>query len=174
MNTQIIVVPYQEEWIKDYQSEAKRLTRIFHESIINIHHIGSTAIPQMQAKPTIDILIEVSDLDIADHAADEMIDAGYRALGENGIKGRRYFSKENAAGDHLYHVHVFQEESPEVIRHLAFRDYLRTHEEDAAFYAEIKQQLARSFPDDRDGYTTGKNAAIRQIEDRALQWWYNQ
>lgn len=174
MNSQIIIVPYKQEWINAYQSEAKRLIRIFHESMTNIHHIGSTAIPQMPAKPTIDILVEVSELCAADRSAAELIRAGYLALGEYGIKGRRYFSKEDAAGNHLYHVHVFQAESPQVIRHLAFRDYLRTHEEDASFYAKIKQQLARSFSDDREAYASGKDAVVRRIEDRALQWWYNQ
>lgn len=170
----IAVVPFQDGWNKAYEKEAGRLSHVLQPVIAAIHHIGSTAVPGMAAKPTIDILAEASDLEAIDQRNASMSRLGYLSYGENGIKGRRYFCMEDADGNHLIHVHIFKTGSEEVVRHLAFRDYLITHKEDADFYSNLKQELADQFPYDSESYSAGKNAAAGRIEERALQWWYGE
>ncbi|MFT8311232.1 MAG: GrpB family protein [Sporolactobacillus sp.] len=169
---EIEVVPYNEDWINEYKREAARIAHIMGTNLQAIHHIGSTAIPGLAAKPTIDILAEVQSLEDTDLIQAEFSKLGYESFGEHGIHGRRYFVKKDGLGNHLIHLHIFEADSENVIRHLAFRDYLRTHDDDAAFYSQLKIQLAEQFPDDREDYSAGKNEACKRIEEIALQWWY--
>lgn len=172
MTRPVIVEPYNPDWRRLYEKEASHLTQVFHPYPIVNHHIGSTSVEGLSAKPTIDILIEVGMLDHAEIRAAALEKAGYTAKGENGIKGRRFFVK-NDGPHHLVHLHVYQEGSHEVIRHLAFRDYLQTHPEMAVFYGHLKTDLAAHFPEDIDSYITGKDEAIKRIETEALNWWYS-
>ncbi|CAM3251979.1 GrpB family protein [Sporolactobacillus spathodeae] len=172
--SEVKVIPFQNNWEKDFHVEATRLTRIFQPNLSAIHHIGSTAVANLCAKPTIDILLEVVRIDESYIPFKEMEKASYQSLVANGNSGRYLFQKLDESGEYRYQVHVYQEGSPDVVRHLAFRDYLRTHPDIAELYGALKQQLAEAFPDDRDSYSSGKEAAIRRIEDEALSWWYNQ
>lgn len=88
----------------------------------------------------------------------------YEVMGEFGIRGRRYFRKDNAAGIRTHHIHAFDVGSPELARHIAFRNFLRTHSEQARQYEKLKLELATRFPDDREQYTEGKSEFIRMIE----------
>ncbi|WP_100487891.1 GrpB family protein [Sporolactobacillus pectinivorans] len=174
MQRHIILVPYKEEWAQEYKKEAGRISHVLHPVLSAIHHIGSTAIPGILAKPTIDILAEVTDLEQVDSLASGIERLGYQSYGEYGISGRRYFCKTDAMGNHLVHLHVFREETENVIRHLAFRDYLKVHDDDADFYSRLKEELAVAFPYDGESYSKGKDAAVHKIEERALQWWYGE
>ncbi|MFT8871241.1 MAG: GrpB family protein [Sporolactobacillus sp.] len=174
MSDAVKVVAYQESWEDDYKRESSRLLSIFRPTVCRIAHIGSTAVPGLAAKPTIDVLITVAQMAAVDELNEAMQAAGYRVLGENGIAGRRYFVKRDAEGNHLVHVHVFAEGCADVDRHLAFRDYLRAHNDDALFYGQLKKELADACGDDRDRYAAGKDAVIKRIETCALQWWYNE
>jgi GrpB-like predicted nucleotidyltransferase (UPF0157 family) len=95
---------------------------------------------------------------------------GYEVMGEFGIAGRRYYRRDDAAGERTHQVHAFQSGSPHVERHLAFRDYLRAHREPARQYAELKRQLAHRFPHDIEAYMDGKDAFIKATEVQALAW----
>lgn len=169
----LYVVPYDPKWEVNYKREAAHVARILEPLLTAIHHIGSTSIEGMAAKPTIDILAEVHDLSGVDAFTGKLSQAGYEALGEYGIRRRRYFEKKDSSGGHLVHLHVFEAESEDVVRHLAFRDYLRMHDDDATCYSQIKIKLAEQFSDDRESYQVGKNELCRHIEQRALQWWYD-
>ena len=89
--------------------------------------------------------------------------------GEYGILGRRFFMK---GGDlRTHHVHIFAEESrKEIERHLAVRDYLRTHKKDAEVYAALKTELAEKFTYDNEGYCDGKDSFVKDLERKALEW----
>ena len=93
----------------------------------------------------------------------------YIPMGEFGIPGRRYFKKP---GDEkrTHHLHIFQSGSPELERHLAFRDYLIAHPDEARRYSELKAELARRFPEDIEGYMAGKDGYIKEIQRKALAW----
>ena len=95
---------------------------------------------------------------------------GYEAMGEFGLVGRRYFRKEHPPGIRTHHVHTYQVGSPEIERHLAFRDYLLAHPEDAQKYGELKLKLAQKYPEDIEGYINGKDEFVKEIEKKAIQW----
>ncbi|PYZ95695.1 hypothetical protein CR205_18440 [Alteribacter lacisalsi] len=163
------VLPYDPTWKEAFEKEEKRLNRIFGKTARGIHHIGSTSVEGLNAKPIIDILIEVANMENADRCTEEMGMAGYTAKGENGIPGRRYFYK-GEGNERSHHVHVFEEGSDQVITHLAFRDYLRKHPEEKRRYAALKEQLAVAYPKDIDSYIQGKTNFVEELTQKALSW----
>jgi GrpB-like predicted nucleotidyltransferase (UPF0157 family) len=165
----VILVPYDPAWPRLYEEEAALWRRLLGGLLVDVAHIGSTAVPGLLAKPTIDLLITVLDVPQLDGLNEALTAAGYLPRGEHGIPGRRYFVR-GTPERHTHHAHAFAVGSPEVARHLAFRDYLRAHPADAAAYARLKERLARRFPADPAAYTDGKGAFIRRVEARALAW----
>jgi len=149
---------------------AREVSDALGERLLAIHHIGSTSIPDMPAKPVIDMLAIVDDVAALDAGSEGMTAIGYEVMGEFGIARRRYYRRDDAAGERTHQVHGFQSGSPHVERHLAFRDYLRAHREPARQYAELKRQLAQRFPRDIEAYMDGKDAFIKATEVQALTW----
>ena len=169
MSRTIEVVFYNPLWPDLFRQEARRISAILRGEIILIHHIGSTAIPVIKAKPVIDCLIEVARIEKVDEFNPNMIALGYEPRGENGIPGRRYFNKK--LGDiHTHHLHIFQVGHPEIERHLDFRDYLRAHPADAQAYSRLKEELAQIFKHDPEAYTEGKSEFVRRIDRLAATW----
>jgi GrpB-like predicted nucleotidyltransferase (UPF0157 family) len=162
------VVPYNPDWKKEYISESKKICNFMSNEIINIYHVGSTSIPEIYAKPVIDILIEVKEIEHIDNFNSCMEDLGYTPCGEAGIKGRRYFFKGLYKRTH--HVHIFQTGNLEIDKHISFRDYMITHPEDAKRYEKLKKGLAIKFRYDSRGYVVGKDAFIKDIDRKAAEW----
>jgi GrpB-like predicted nucleotidyltransferase (UPF0157 family) len=169
MVRRVEVVPYDPDWPHLFRMEADRITAILGEEVVAIHHIGSTAIPNIRAKPIIDVLVEVQDIEKIDDFNEEMIERGYRPQGEFGIPGRRFFIKGDAAA-RTHHVHVFQTSHPRIERYLNFRDYMTAHPGEARAYSRLKEELARRFPADIEGYMAGKDGFIKEVEGRARDW----
>ncbi|MEZ4590863.1 MAG: GrpB family protein [Chloroflexota bacterium] len=169
MGRNVILAPHNPDWIAQYKTEAARLTAVFQPILVAIHHIGSTAIPGILAKPTLDILLEVMEITAVNSFISPMAQLGYLSKGENGIPGRHYF-RRGSDEYHTHHVHVFAQNHPEIARHLNFRDYLRTHPQEAAAYSQLKAQLAEQFFTDPATYTESKTAFIHTIDQKALQW----
>lgn len=118
------VIPYDEAWVRQFSQEANILRELFGDELIDIHHIGSTAVPGLKTKPIIDMLPVVKDIARIDAYNEAMGQLGYVPRGEFGLEGRRYFPK---GGDNrTHHVHMYQTGHPATKRHLAFRDYLRS------------------------------------------------
>ena len=116
---------YDGKWGSMFEEESRRLYEIFGAEIIELHHIGSTSVKGLHAKPIIDLMPVVKDIHRMNDYNTAMIAIGYEPKGENGIAGRRYFQK---GGDHrTHHVHMYAWGHSEIKRHLAFRDYLRAH-----------------------------------------------
>ena len=164
------VVPYHPRWLVLFKEEEALLGKWFHEDEVLIHHIGSTSVPGLSAKPIIDVLLETVSIKLIDEATPMFEEAGYESKGENGIPGRRYFQKVDKQGNHLYHVHAFEKGNPEVQRHLVFRDYLRAHSEQAKKYGEIKEKAAAKHPDNIEAYMDEKDPYIKLIEQQAYVW----
>ncbi len=169
MARKVEVVPYDPAWAKLFRAEVDVLTRVFGDQLVAIYHIGSTAIPGIVAKPVLDFLVEVHNIQKVDGLNTAMEKLGYQPRGEYGIPGRRYFVKQTGEV-HTHHVHTFQSGDPQVKRHLNFRDYLIAHPQDALAYSRLKEDLARRFPEDMDSYIAGKNDFIQHIDEKALQW----
>lgn len=163
------VIPYCEDWAVAYQREAEQLRHIFGKKLIAIHHIGSTSVPGLAAKPIIDIMPVVEEIGLLDASCIASMAAyGYEAKGENGISGRSYFIKGGSSRTH--HVHVYGAASPEIERHLAFRDYLIAHPDWATSYGRLKQELAALHPWDIAAYINGKEALALEIDRLAIAW----
>jgi GrpB-like predicted nucleotidyltransferase (UPF0157 family) len=167
---QVQVHPPNPQWRQDFAAEAAQVALALGDNVAHIHHIGSTAIPNIYAKPVIDLLVEVSDLDRVDDCNAAMAALNYTVMGEYGMPGRRYFRKDNAQGDRTHHVHTFQVGSPEVVRHLAFRDFMTAHPDCAQQYSDLKRCLAAQHPHDIDSYMDGKDVFVKAMEQRALEW----
>ena len=170
MPRRIQVVAHDPAWGSEFEAEAKRIARALGNIVVHLHHIGSTAIPGIFAKPIIDFLMEVEDIVELDDRSSAMEELGYEAMGEFGIPGRRYFRTNNALGVRTHQVHAFEADSPYVERHLAFRDYMIAHPVEAKTYGELKQRLAREYPDDIEAYMDGKDPYIKEHETKALAW----
>lgn len=162
----IIVVPYDDRWPEMFEAESLLIKRLLGGMAKDVHHIGSTSVPGLSAKPVIDMLLEVSDINELDKYHSAMTQAGYVARGENGIAGRRYFIK---GGDQRSHqVHAFAVGDMQVLRHLAFRDYLRRNKDIAEEYAEIKHAAALLSRNDPHRYSALKAKFIERHQQLAL------
>ncbi|MDU5144223.1 MAG: GrpB family protein [Paenibacillus dendritiformis] len=166
----VIVTEYNEQWDNMFLDEAQKIEEIFADELLDIHHIGSTSVPGLKAKPIIDMMPVVKDIEKMDSFYEKMEGLGYESMGEFGMPGRRYFRK---GGDNRTHqVHVFQADNKEDIqRHLAVRDYLRTHPEAVKQYGDLKEKLANQFPKDIEAYMDGKDTFVKELEKRALHWY---
>ncbi len=160
------LLTYNTEWPSCYAREKLTLIDILAADLVSIYHIGSTSVPGLKAKPIIDILAVVRDIEKLDNSNDRMILAGYTPKGEYGISGRRYFFK-GTSDRHSFHLHAFQDGNPQIERHIRFRDYLRSHPVEAQEYEMLKENLAERFPDDINAYTDGKDVFIKNIDKKA-------
>ena len=162
-------MPHSPGWAAEFRAEARRLSDALGDEVVAVHHVGSTAIPGISAKPIIDILLEMREVERLDDLGPEMSGLGYEARGEFGIPGRRFFVK-TTDGRRTHHIHAFATGTPELERHLAFRDYMISHPENARAYGRLKEGLAREFPTDIEAYMDGKDAFIKEMEREALAW----
>lgn len=170
MNIRTIeVCPYQEDWPLAFAKEKAAILSVLPQNMrVQIHHIGSTSVPGLSAKPIIDLLMEVDSLAKLDQAAPKLEQLGYLVKGEFGIPGRRYFQKGEINRSHQLHAFVL--DSYGAKRHLAFRDYLRQFAEHRQAYEAIKLEGARLYRLDPAGYVAHKNDFIQLHEQKALAW----
>lgn len=161
------VMPHDPNWADRFLAEAAALRAALP---IKLHHIGSTSIPGILAKPIIDLLGEVAELAVADEATPKIEALGYEAMGAFGLPGRRYFRKVTPKGIRTHHLHVYQTGNPELTRHLAFRDYLRAHPDVAADYSALKTKLVAMDGFTAERYMGSKDPFIKRVEAEALQW----
>src|SRR5262249_12030897 len=127
-------------------------------------HIGSTSVPDLIAKPLLDLMPLVNSFDEGIACIGPMRALGYWYAGEFGIAGRHFFVK---GSPRTHHAHMLVDGSKEARRHIAVRDVLRSNPQAAARYAALKQQLAARFGDDREGYANAKDAFMRELFELA-------
>ena len=139
-----------------------RLVHPLGGTTVEIHHIGSTSVPGLTAKPVIDVLPVVSSLDGVDARRDEFESAGYLWRGAYGIAGRRLLTRD-ADGTRVANVHVFAEGSLEIARHLRFRDALIADPALAAEYAALKRRLRELHPWDVESYADAKSPFVARV-----------
>lgn len=164
------LVPYSAEWPATAEREIGRLEHALNGFVVVGHHIGSTAVPGLSAKAVIDLLLVVRDATELDDREAVVRNLGYRCRGENGIAGRRYYTLDDATGRRQFQVHCFAPESGEIGRHLAFRDYLRTHPEAARAYEAEKRRCRELHPHDSNAYANAKAGWIAGVLPLALAY----
>jgi GrpB-like predicted nucleotidyltransferase (UPF0157 family) len=168
----VFVVDYSPEW-PVFAARYVAEFRSFSPIVLDVHHIGSTSVPRLAAKPIIDLLPVVSNLaafDKQQHCAEAL---GYVWHGEFGISGRRYCTLSDEAGIRLAQLHCFEVNSPHIVRYLAFRDYLRAHPHIAKSYGNEKHRAALLHPGNSHAYSEEKSKWIKNIERDAIAWYGN-
>ena len=167
MPESITVRPYDPNWPRRFEREHALLTVIFSGVEPVIEHIGSTAVPGLGAKPVIDIMLGVERLSEVEGRIPQLEAHGYEYVRnyETQLPERRYFRKPRV-GSRAYHLHCVVRASDFWIRHIAFRDYLRSHPDAAAAYFALKQTLAAACT--KEEYTEAKSPFIEAVLDRAL------
>lgn len=167
----ILLAQHDPTWAREFSQEAQLLLPAFGALLIELHHIGSTAVRGILAKPVIDILAIVSDVHALDAQTRDIGNLGYEAMGEFGLPGRRYFRKDNYAGVRTHQIHAYASVSAdEIERHLNFRDYLREHPATARAYSDLKRALVDRCRSEMRCYSDGKTTFIREVERLAVIW----
>jgi GrpB-like predicted nucleotidyltransferase (UPF0157 family) len=168
---EVEIVEHDPRWPLLFDEEAKRLRGALDRSLIlGREHFGSTAIPGLAAKPIIDILIAVRSLAAARAAfVDALRKLDYVYWADNPKKDRMFFVKGMPPFGlkRSHHVHV-TELHGEMWQRLAFRDYLRTHPDEAETYGRLKRRLAAEHPTDREAYTDAKCAYVESVMRKAI------
>ncbi len=165
------LVPPSPLWAPIAAAEARALKGALGDVLLTVHHIGSTAIPGIVAKPIVDLIPIVTSVGALDAAIPCVTALGYECLGEFGLPGRRYCRKNDpATGKRQFQLHCYADGSPEIARHLAFRDYLRAHPTKAKEYEAEKIRAAALHPDNTLDYNAEKNDWIKATEIVALKW----
>jgi GrpB-like predicted nucleotidyltransferase (UPF0157 family) len=165
------IVPYSAAWRESAQREIDQLTYALGPVLYAVHHIGSTAVPGLAAKPILDFMLVATEISLMDDALPILERLGYRGWGELGITGRRYFTRDTGVGTRVAQLHCFSQGSPHIERHLAFRDYLRAHHDIAFAYQSEKQRCSDLHPSDSHAYSDCKADWVIRLEAQALRWY---
>ncbi len=160
----VVISDYYPGWPLVFDSLAGRVGRNLGPVATAIEHVGSTSVPGCAAKPIIDVDVVVAPGDVS-RAIELLANMGYVHTGDQGVPGRQVMKPPNHGPNH--HLYVCPSDSPELARHLAFRDYLRAHPEEVRAYSTLKKELARRLGSDRLTYTESKGAFIARILDLA-------
>ena len=155
------IQPYDPKWPQQYANEEARLRPIFGPALVEIHHVGSTAIPELAAKGEIDILAVIDPTGTAEDWSRSFEMLGYRRGGDLSL-GHHFF-KRDVDGIHTHKLHICREGHATIPRMLRFRDHLRRHPADRSRYQELKFKLKRENTDGIQEYLTAKEPFIRAI-----------
>jgi GrpB-like predicted nucleotidyltransferase (UPF0157 family) len=163
------VVPYDPKWPSHFTLERSRVETVLGSWAQAIEHVGSTAVPGLDAKPVIDLMVRVRDVRNADRCIRPLEGIGYSYWAENPNPDRALFVKFVDAGrtSRTHNLHVVEISGDLWNDRLVFRDYLRAHPETAREYAQLKHDLADRFRNDREAYTEAKTGFVSTVVERA-------
>lgn len=159
----VIVLPYDEQWKQDFQNIRDEISDALGELALAIEHVGSTSVHGLSAKPIIDIDVVIEDSSVLNLVITELEKIGYRYEGNLGIVGREAFKYDGKEHLRKHHLYVCPKDSAELKRHIAFRDYLRSHPQAVLEYSRIKEEGAKLYPYDIDKYIEHKGPFIEGI-----------
>ena len=165
----ISVVPYDPEWVGEFEREAAAIRNALGDVLVRIEHVGSTAVLGLPAKAIIDIQVSVGDIEEREAFVRPLERLGYLFAPDPDSPDYHFFGKPRER-PRRYHVHVCAAGSGEEMRHLVVRDFLRLHPNETARYADFKRDLARRSHHDRLAYIEGKEPFMRDLEQRAVGW----
>ena len=160
------IAPYDPLWPRLFEAERERVEAVLGAWAVAVEHVGSTAVPGLDAKPVVDLLVGLGCMGDAGRCVRPLVGVGYEHRGEAGIPGRLFFRKFRA-GRRAYHLHLTVLGGKFWNEHLLFRDQLRAHPRTAAEYARLKHELAARAGDDRAAYTAAKGRFVRDVLERA-------
>jgi len=160
----VLIENYDPRWADMFAEEKFRILEKVNQSDAVVHHVGSTSVLGLAAKPIIDIMVVVRDHSAGEASVAALTELGYEYRGELGIPGRFYFSKHYP---YRYHLHMYPAGHSEITRLIVFRDYLCANPDAAREYVKLKCHLAERFCEDREAYAQAKSSFIRSIEAKA-------
>jgi GrpB-like predicted nucleotidyltransferase (UPF0157 family) len=162
----VIVTAYDPEWAVAYAEAATEARTLLGAALLRIEHVGSTAVPGLAAKPTIDLLAEVVGFAALEARCEALARAGWQRAANRLDAEHLLFLRRH--GEHrTHHLHCFTRGSGHIRRMIAFRDYLRANPAVAAEYGVLKRALAAAHPRDIDGYMRGKDEFVKRHEAEA-------
>jgi len=164
----IVVEPYDPQWSVEFEKIKAFLLPYIGDLIVDIHHVGSTSVPGLSAKPIIDFDIEIASMEVFPQVKKQLGKLGFHHEGDYGISGREVFKPENPDDFMLYHMYVCPTDSVEFKQHLCFRYALRISPDTKKEYEELKTVLAEKCGNDIDAYIDGKTGFIRSILERFI------
>ena len=159
----VTVLPYDKAWKTAFDAIKTEVEVALGGLAIAVEHVGSTAVEGMSAKPCIDLDVVIADYGVLSEAVARLATIGYVHEGNLGIEGREAFDYKDKPHLYKHHLYVCPRDSRELHRHVVFRDYLRAHPEAAARYSAVKEEAARLYPHDIDGYMAHKAGIIAQL-----------
>ena len=159
----VVVLPYDEQWKRDFLKIKAELVNALGQLAIGIEHVGSTSVKGLSAKPIIDIDVVIRDYTVLEDVVSALGKIGYQHEGNLGIAGREAFKYDGKEYLQKHHLYVCPEDSPELKRHIAFRDYLRAHPDAVWEYSRIKEEGAKQYPNDIERYMEDKSPFIEKI-----------
>ena len=164
----VTLLDYQATWPSQFGEVATELASIFEADPVRIEHIGSTSVLELCAKPVLDIMLGVQDLALVMARTDGLANLGYlyRPEYETEIPERRYFVRPEGSQLRI-HLHAVVRGGAIWLRHLAFREALRSNPELSQEYARLKRQLAARYSEDKAAYTEAKSPFIARVLARA-------
>lgn len=153
---------FNENWFKEYEIEKEFLSEKLDDIAREIHHVGSTSIKGLMAKPVIDILIVIDNLENISEVEEILKDYGYSNRGHQGVEDRYFFAKgpEDAR---THYIHFVEKNSNTYYNLVYFKKYLIDHQEYITKYCDIKKDLASKYADERSKYTGGKSEFITEV-----------
>jgi len=164
LSDSICVVNYDSEWPHEFEREAEKIRTALGNRALLIEHVGSTSVPELPAKPIIDIVLVVAESNNEPQYAESLEAAGYRLhIREPGWYEHRMFK----GGQNSVNLHVFSAGCPEIERMVKFRDWLRTSKDDRELYAQTKRALAEQEWKYTQNYADAKSAVVEEIMSRA-------
>jgi len=159
----VVLEEYNPIWKEMYKDEEKKLRELLGNRVIEIKHVGSTSIERLSAKPVIDIMVTVKNLEDAKNFKDLFtLESEYDFRDDDGIKGE-YLVRKGSEDARTHFIHIIQENSERYENFVYFKKYLEKHPEKIVEYKELKEKLANLYSEDRKQYTSCKNDFIQNI-----------
>ena len=166
MKKHVVVHSYEKTWADDFVAIRDELNTVLKDLVLRIEHVGSTSVEGLSAKPIIDIDVVIQNREKLLEVIAALQKLGYSHEGNQGIPGREAFKYEGKEHLRKHHLYVCAQDSEELRRHIAFRDYLRSHPDAVAEYSRIKEEGAELYPWDIDKYIEHKSPFIESIYNR--------
>ena len=159
----VIVLPYDEQWKYAFVQIKDEIQKALGSLALRIEHVGSTSVQGLAAKPIIDIDVVIKDYSVFDAVVTALEGIGYHHEGDLGIAAREAFRYDGKGHLQKHHLYVCPQDSAELKRHIAFRDYLRADPEAVREYSRIKEEGAALYPNEIEKYIRHKSPFIEKI-----------
>lgn len=157
---EVFLVPWSTEWTKEFEREKQQIIGVIGQYIVNVHHIGSTAVEGLSAKPIIDIAVEIDNFLDGKKCSTALEGLGYSYKKINLLPERHYFKKGEPR---THQIHMYQRDNKYLLEQINFRDYLRNNEQARSEYQQLKLKLSSLNKNDVHKYADGKTDFVKLI-----------